>query len=46
MSCECETAFKVIYILNKIDENIMNEVNIMCKSCGSIIRKGEKGEKW
>ena len=40
----CERAYQAIFILNKIDKTLMDDINIMCKQCGSIIRKGKKNE--
>ena len=37
--CECEYCHRAIYLLDKIDSKIFEEINVMCKSCGAIFRK-------
>lgn len=43
--CECESCHIVINLLTKVRPELFKEVNIMCKTCGSIFRKKELEEK-
>lgn len=39
--CKCEEAYKAVYLLNKVNPEYMNNINIMCKHCESIIKRKE-----
>ena len=37
--CECEHCHRAIYLLDKVDSKIFEEINVMCKRCGAVFRK-------
>jgi hypothetical protein len=43
--CECEYCHRAIYLLDKIDSKIFEEINVMCKSCGAVFRKKNTEEE-